>query len=88
MFIQHADTAQKYQEDAHTKRDLFVFSFKKNGLKKYNFIQYKNTARIQHIYTTRLQHGIYTTQKIQPKVGILGVGLEALRRSPHYSAKS
>ena len=34
-----------------------------------------------HIYTTSIQHKIYTTQKIQPKVSVFGVGLEALRRS-------
>ena len=38
----------------------------------------ENTTRIQHVYTARIQHEMYTTQKVQPKVGVLGGGLEAL----------
>ena len=47
----------------------------------------ENTARIQHVYTTRIKHTIYTAQKIQPNMGVLGADLEALRRSPCYGAK-
>ena len=35
----------------------------------------KNTTRIQHVYKTRIQHEINTTQKIQHKVGVLSTGL-------------
>ena len=47
----------------------------------------KNTICIQHVYTIRMQHKIYTTQKIQHKVGILCASLETLRRSPRSGAK-
>ena len=42
----------------------------------------ENTTCIQNFNTTRIQHKIYTTQKIQHKVGVLVVDLEALRRFP------
>ena len=85
MFIQHADTAHKYQEDAHIKRYPFDFSFKKPEKKiKKKTTSYKteNKIFIQQVLTTRTQHEIYTRRKTQPKAGVLGADLEALRYYP------
>ena len=68
---------------SHQAIPVFL-SVKKTEKKKWKKkISYntENTTRIQHGYTTRIKHEIYTTQKIQPKVGVLGACLEALRHS-------
>ena len=45
--------------------------------KKKKTISYniENTTRIQHVYTSHIQHEMYTTRKIQPRVSVLGAGL-------------
>ena len=47
----------------------------------------ENKTRIQHVYTTHIQHEIHTIQKIQHKVSLLGAGLEVLFCSPCQGAK-
>ena len=76
--IQRADTARKCQEDAHIKQDQFCFQFLKSGkekIKKTISYNTENTTRIQQVYTTRIQHEMYTTRIIQYKVVVLGAGL-------------
>ena len=41
----------------------------------------ENTICTQHVYTSHIQYKMYTKWKIQPKVGVLGAGLEVLHHS-------
>ena len=54
----------------------------KTGKGKVNESKFHTTQKIQHVYTTHIQHKINTTRKIQHKMGVLGAGLEALCRYP------
>ena len=67
-----------------TSSDTCLLSVKKVEKKVKKTVSYKteNTSRIKHIYTTRIQHEMYTTWRIQHEVGLSGTGLNSLHRSP------
>ena len=64
----HKSNVRKMLASSET---CFAFSFPKAENKKL-----KNTISYNTENTTRIQHAIYTTQKIQPNVGVWGAGLQ------------
>ena len=70
---------------SHQERPVLLSVKKQKRKSENNTIPYdtENTTRIQHLYSIRIQHGIYTTKKIKSKVGVLGTVLEALRSYLH-----
>ena len=71
--IHHAKVRKMFTSSETRLLSVFLKRKRKN---------FKKTISFKTENTTRIQHEMYTAQKIQHKVCVLGADLEALRPSP------